>query len=150
MSCLRPYDTIRAMVRDIFFVLLGAFLAYLGWWCIRTFVAQRKMKRDGMPATAVVVRVGYDTDDDGDTHWIVAEFTTADGTEVVTDRLSVHSAREVGDTEAITYLPTTPTTVSVVANRDQVTAVALILVMMPVCLVVGLGMFGIGLAGLLG
>ncbi|MGR6997797.1 hypothetical protein ACU686_06220 [Yinghuangia aomiensis] len=97
------------MVRDIFFVLLGAFLAYLGWWCIRTFGAGRKMKRDGMSATAVVVRVGYDTGDDGDTHWIVAEFTTADGTEVVTDRLSVHSAREVGDTEDITYLPTTPT-----------------------------------------
>ncbi|NUP32841.1 MAG: hypothetical protein HOV66_22455 [Streptomycetaceae bacterium] len=138
------------MVRDVFFVLLGAFLAYLGWWCIRTFVAERKMKRDGVPATAVVVRVGYDTDDDGDKHWIVAEFTTADGIEVVTGRLSVHSAREVGDTEDVIYLPTTPATVSVVANRDQVTAVVLMLVMMPVCLVAGLGMFGIGLAGLLG
>ncbi|WP_345678870.1 DUF3592 domain-containing protein [Yinghuangia aomiensis] len=138
------------MVRDVFFVLLGAFLAYLGWWCIRTFVAERKMKRDGMPATAVVVRVGYDTDDDGDKHWIVAEFTTADGAEVVTDRLSVHSAREVGDTEDVTYLPTAPTTVSVVANRDRATAVALVLVMMPACLVIGLGMLGIGLAGFLG
>lgn len=138
------------MVRDVFFVLLGAFLAYLGWWCIRTFAAERKMKRDGMPATAMVVRVGHDTDDTGDQHWIVAEFTTADGTRVVTDRVPVHSAREVGDVEDVTYLPATPTAVSVVANRDRATAVALVLVTMPACLVIGLGLLGTGLAGLLG